>query len=180
MEAMKCVKERRSIRRFAPKDVPAETVVGLVEAARYAPSWKNSQTVRYIALTGDVKDRVAREGVMGFGWNTAIIQGAPVLMLLTTVDGVSGYEKSGEPATSKGSHWQSFDAGLSAEAFCLAAHDAGLVTVILGIYDDEAVRRLASVPEGQSVSALIALGWPADAPAAPARRDVSELLSWRA
>lgn len=180
MEALECITGRRSVRKFTDAPVAREEIARLVETARFAPTWKNSQTVRYVAvLDRALKDKIAAEGVMGFGWNAQIIAGAPALILLTTVDGVSGYEKDGSPSTSKGGHWQSFDAGLAAEAFCLAAHEAGLGTVILGVFDDGAVRRLAALPEGQSVSALIALGRPAEAPAARPRKPAEELLSWR-
>ena len=82
-------------------------------------------------------------------------------------------------STSKGTHWQSFDAGLAAEAFCVAAHEAGLGTVILGIYDEGKVKAVLNLPETESVSALIPIGVPAESPAAPKRKDVSELLRIR-
>ena len=91
----------------------------------------------------------------------------------------SGYERDGSFSTSKGTHWQSFDAGLAAEAFCVAAHDAGLGTVILGIYDEGKVKAVLNLPETESVSALIPIGVPAESPAAPKRKDVSELLRIR-
>ena len=37
--------------------------------------------------------------------------------------------------------------------------------------------KVLSVPEGQTVAALIAIGHPAQDPAAPARKSVEELLS---
>lgn len=89
------------------------------------------------------------------------------------------YERDGSFSTSKETHWQSFDAGLAAEAFCVAAHDAGLGTVILGIYDEGKVKAVLNLPETESVSALIPIGVPAESPAAPKRKDVSELLRIR-
>ena len=179
MEAIEMLKGRRSIRKFTAEPVSDELLAKVVDSARYAPTWKNSQTARFIAVKSEeLKTKIAENAVMGFDWNTNIIKGAAVLILLTTVDSVSGYEKDGTPSTSKGSHWQSFDAGLTAEAFCLAAHEAGLGTVILGIYDEAEVKKLAPVPAGQSVSALIALGHPVEVPAsAPKRKEVSELLT---
>ena len=180
MEALECITTRRSVRKFTAEPVTKDDVLKIVETARFAPTWKNSQTPRYIAvLDPALKDRIAAEGVMGFAWNRGIIEGAPALVLLTTVDGVCGYEKDGSFSTDKGTHWQSFDAGLAAEAFCLAAHEAGFGTVIMGIYDDLTVRRLAGVPDGQSVSALIALGRPAETPALRPRLAAADLLSVR-
>ncbi|BDF79520.1 nitroreductase family protein [Pyramidobacter piscolens] len=180
MEALECIRERRSVRRFSDAPVTREEIKHIVDTARFAPTWKDSQTVRYMAvLDPALKGRIAAEGLMGFERNAQIVAGAPALILLITLDGVSGYDKDGVPSTSKGSHWQSFDAGLAAEAFCLAAHEAGLGTVIMGVFDNDDVCRLAALPEGQSVSALIALGRPAETPAARPRKSVEELLIWR-
>lgn len=180
MDALECIRTRRSVRRFTAEAVTKEDILKVVESARFAPTWKNSQTVRYIAvLDTGVKDAIAARGVRGFEWNAKIIGGAPALILLTTVDGVSGYDGDGSFSTSKGTHWQSFDAGLAAEAFCLAAHEAGFGTVIMGLYDEAAVRAIAGVPDGQSVSALIAFGRPAEEPPARTRKSAEELLSER-
>ena len=152
----------------------------IVAVAAYAPSWKNSQTTRYTLLTKREEiDRVADECTMGFQKNIDTLHGAPALVVLTTVNDRSGYERDGSFSTSKETHWQSFDAGLAAEAFCVAAHDAGLGTVILGIYDEGKVKAVLNLPETESVSALIPIGVPAESPAAPKRKDVSELLRIR-
>lgn len=107
---------------------------------------------------------------MGFQKNIDTLHGAPALVVLTTVNDRSGYERDGSFSTSKGTHWQSFDAGLAAEAFCVAAHDAGLGTVILGIYDEGNVKAVLNLPETESVSALIPIGVPAESPAPPSAR----------
>ena len=171
---------RRSIRKFQPTPVSPDTIRAIVAVAAYAPSWKNSQTTRYTLLTKREEiDRVADECTMGFQKNIDTLHGAPALVVLTTVNDRSGYERDGSFSTSKGTHWQSFDAGLAAEAFCVAAHDAGLGTVILGIYDEGKVKAVLNLPETESVSALIPIGVPAESPAAPKRKDVSELLRIR-
>jgi nitroreductase len=171
---------RRSIRKFQPTPVSPDTIRAIVVVAAYAPSWKNSQTTRYTLLTKREEiDRVADECTMGFQKNIDTLHGAPALVVLTTVNDRSGYERDGSFSTSKGTHWQSFDAGLAAEAFCVAAHDAGLGTVILGIYDEGKVKAVLNLPETESVSALIPIGVPAESPAAPKRKDVSELLRIR-
>jgi NADPH-flavin oxidoreductase len=171
---------RRSIRKFQPTPVSPDTIRAIVAVAAYAPSWKNSQTTRYTLLTKREEiDRVADECTMGLQKNIDTLHGAPALVVLTTVNDRSGYERDGSFSTSKGTHWQSFDAGLAAEAFCVAAHDAGLGTVILGIYDEGKVKAVLNLPETESVSALIPIGVPAESPAAPKRKDVSELLRIR-
>ena len=178
MDVLECIKGRRSVRRFTDEKVSQADIEKIVDLARFSPTWKNSQSVRYIAVTDEaLKSKIADEAVMGFEGNKNIINGAPVLIVETTVDKRAGYERDGSFSTSKENHWQSFDAGICAATFCLAAHEAGLGTVIMGIYDEKKVIDILGVPEGQSVSSLIALGHPAEEPQAPKRKEVADLLT---
>ncbi len=177
MEALECIRTRRSIRKFTEEPVTEEQLREIVSAAACAPSWKNTQIARYAVLRDREKlDRFAEEGFMGFTHNTSILKGAPALVALCMVTGRSGFEKDGSYTTSLEGHWQSFDAGIAAQTFCLAAHAYGLGTVIMGIFDPEKAAEVMEVPAGQTVAALIALGHPAETPAGPARKPVEELL----
>ena len=71
-----------------------------------------------------------------------------------------------------------FDAGIAAQTFCLAAHEKGLGTVILGVFDEEKIAEVITIPEGQQIAALVAVGYPAEQPEAPKRKTVNELLSY--
>ena len=178
MNAIECIKTRRSIRKFDDRAVEAAVIAEIVNVAAYAPSWKNSQTTRYIAvLDKSIKDKLATYCMMGFEKNIETAAGAPAMMVITTVNCRSGYERDGSLTTSKGTHWQSFDAGIATQTFCLAAHEAGLSTVIMGIFDEEKVKEVVSVPDGQSVSALLAIGYAAEEPQPPKRKCAEELLT---
>ena len=180
MEAIECIKTRRSIRQFKNKDVCDSDIKEIVDISAFAPSWKNSQTVRYILVKDkDLKARLANECTMGFDHNKGIINGASAVMVLTTVDKRSGYERDGSFSTSKGTHWQSFDAGVAAQTFCLTAHEKGLATVIMGIFDAEKVHDALSLPDTQSVSALIAIGFADESGRDPVRKTSEELLTIR-
>jgi nitroreductase len=178
MNTVDCIKTRRSIRRFSDKEVCADALAEVVNIAAYAPSWKNSQTVRYTAvLDKALKSRLANECMMGFEYNVGTANGAPAMVVVTTINNRSGYERDGSATTSKGTHWQSFDAGIATQTFCLAAHEAGLGTVIMGIFDENKVAEVVGLPEGQSVSALVAIGYAAEEPTAPRRKSAEELLT---
>lgn len=47
--------DRRSIRKYQDREVPAEYIEQLIDAARMAPSAKNRQPWKYIVYTGDGK-----------------------------------------------------------------------------------------------------------------------------
>lgn len=71
-----------------------------------------------------------------------------------------------------------FDIGAACQTFCLAAHEAGLGTVIMGIWDEDGITSLLNIPDDQELGALIAIGWPDIDPEAPKRKSVSELLTY--
>ena len=141
MEFSKCVKDRRSIRKFKEKPVDKATMEKIVSTATYAPSWKNSQTTRYVVIEKtQLKNEIAEKYVLGFEHNGNIIKNAPAIVLVTTVTSCSGFEKDGSFSTAKGTPWEIFDMQvLQPKPFCLAATDQGLGTVILGIYDEEKI-----------------------------------------
>ena len=45
MNAIDCIKGRRSVREYTDRDISTETLRQIIETASYAPSWNNSQTV---------------------------------------------------------------------------------------------------------------------------------------
>ena len=178
MNTTECIHSRRSIRHFADKPVPREVLEEVIADAAYAPSWKNTQIVRYIAVEdAALKARIAEEATIP--WNAAIIGGAPVLMVVTYLEGRCGYERDGSFSTTKGDRWQNFDCGVAAQTFALAAHEKGLGSVILGIFEEKKLAELLELPEGQTVACLIPLGYPAEEPAPPKRKEVSDLLSYK-
>jgi len=180
MKATECIKTRRSIRRFTDSAVTDETMKEIVGLASYSPSWKNTQVVRYMAVRDDsVKNRIADECVLGFEGNNKIIRSCPVLTVISVKHGISGYERSGEPSTSKEDRWEVFDAGIATQTFCLAAHELGLGTVIMGIFDEKKVAEAVSLPEGQKAAALVATGYPALQPDMPKRKTAEDILIFR-
>ncbi len=178
METLQAIKERRSIRKFTDELVSEELMRDVVSAAAYAPSWKNTQITRYHLIQNEALiTKVAEEGTMGFAWNAENIKKAKNLVVVSYVKGRCGFERDGSYTTSKGEQWQMFDAGIATQTFCLAAHELGLGSVILGIFEDDKVAEIIGLPEDEVVAALVMLGRPAEEPAAPARKSVEELLT---
>lgn len=136
MTAKECIKNRRSIRAFTQEPVSHELIADIVETSSYATGWKHTQIVRYIAVEGELKDKVAACTSV-YARNGEIIAAAPMVIVVTIIKGRSGFERDGSFSTHRGEGWQMFDAGVASEAFCLATYEKGLGTVIMGIFDDE-------------------------------------------
>ena len=178
MTAKECIKGRRSIRAFTQEPISHELIADIVETASYAPSWKHTQIVRYVAVEGELKDKIA-QCTSAYARNGEIIAAAPMVIVVTIIKGRSGFERDGSFSTHRGEGWQMFDAGVASEAFCLAAYEKGLGTVIMGIFDDDKVAELLDIPEGRDVVALIPVGYPAETPVAPRRKSVEEMVIFK-
>lgn len=178
MTAKDCITGRRSIRQFTDQEVSHQLLAQIVETASYAPSWKHTQIVRYIAVEGETKDKLAA-CTSTFPGNGKIMENAPMVIAVTVIKGRSGFERDGSYTTHRGDSWQMYDAGVASEAFCLAAYEQGLGTVIMGIFDHDKASALLEIPDDRDLVALIPIGYPAEAPAAPRRKPVEDLLTYK-
>lgn len=179
MEALKCIETRRSIRKFKTEKIEHETLENIVLAASYAPSWKNTQVTRYVVVEdSELKNQIADEAVLGFEYNSGTIKRAAALVVVTMIHGRSGFERDGSYTTSKEDRWETFDAGIATQTFCLAAHDKGVGSVIMGIFDEAKVAEMIHLDENQKVAALVAIGYPDEEPTAPKRKSVEELVKF--
>ena len=179
MEAIECIKGRRSIRSYTDEPVDRETINKIVEAASYAPSWKHTQTARYTVIDSkELKDKIASGCTNTYPGNGEIIKQAPVLVVVSFIKNRAGFERDGSFSTSKEDRWEMFDSGVATEAFCLAAHAYGLGTVIMGLIDDS-IKEAIDLPETQDTSCVICLGHPADEPVAPKRKPVEDLVTYK-
>ena len=180
MDAQTCILTRRSVRKFTEEKVSHEEIEKIVSLAAYAPSWKNTQISRYLAIEDaqtkkDISEKFCPPGTN----NAAISQNCPVLVVQTFVKNRCGYDRDGSFTTDREDGWQYYDCGIAAQTFCLAAHDLGLATLIMGVFDRKGLQDYLQIPEDQEIMALIALGHAAGEAVAPKRKDIDTLLSYR-
>lgn len=179
MEFVEVVKGRRSIRKFVNKQVEREKVETIIKMASYAPSWKNTQISRYTVIE-DRKciNEIAQNCVLNFEFNSNIIKNAPIVVVISTINGRSGYERDGSFSTSKKDKWEMFDAGIAAQTFCLSAYNEGLGSVVMGVFDEEKLHGVLNLPDNQKIAAVLAVGYPDENPIIPRRKDLEELISY--
>lgn len=177
METIEAIKSRRSIRKFKEDKIPREIVEKVIHVATHAPSWKNTQITRYIAVeSNEIKREIALNYVPDF--NKAIILNAPMLLALSVVKKRSGYERDGSFSTPKGNGWEMFDCGIASQTVCLAAHEFGLGTVVLGLFDNKKISSILNVPSEQDLVVMIAIGYPDEVPVMPKRKELQDVLRY--
>jgi nitroreductase len=168
MTLEQAIRERRSVRAFAPTPVPREAIERCLEAARLAPSACNSQPWTFIVVDEPrLKDELARRAFSGPYAMNAFARGAPVLIVVVT-------ERS-RPAAWLGGllrrmQYPLIDIGIAGEHLALQAAAEGLGTCWLGWFNERAVRRTLGLPWGARLDVVFCLGYPAEPPDRPASR----------
>ncbi|HEY92533.1 MAG TPA: nitroreductase [Dehalococcoidia bacterium] len=174
MEVLEAIKTRRSIRKYKTTPVDDKTIGLVLEAARWAPSWANTQCWRFIVVRDtNIKSELA--DVLGANNQAAgaLIE-APVVIVACAELGKSGYF-NGESVTEKGD-WYMFDVALAMQNLVLAAHSLGLGTVHIGKFDAKLVADILQVPEGFCVVEMTPLGYPETKPEVKPRQELSEIV----
>lgn len=178
MEFQKLVESRRSIRAYKEGTGISEDVIKtIIDCAKQAPSWKNSQTARYYAVTGkDTLDRVKAEALPEFNANNC--KNAPALIVTTFEKTRSGFNREGAAENELGDEWGAYDLGLNNALFVLKAKELGYDSLIMGIRDGAKLREILSIPDSQEVVAVIALGERDVEPEMPKRKETMDIVKF--
>lgn len=177
MELTTCIESRRSIRRYLDKPVDREIIKALIKAANDAPSWKNSQVSRYYVVDRPQTKEAFLPCLAEF--NQKNVKDAPVIIVSTVIKNRSGFERDGSYSTHLKEGFQYFDNGLQVENLCLKAFDLGLGTLIMGIYDNDAIRTFFDIPENEEVVAVIGVGYADIPPEQPMRKGMDEIVKFK-
>lgn len=173
-DLMNLIHERRSIRKYKQDPIPGEAMNAVLDAVRWAPSWANTQCWELIVITDPEIRRQLQETVRSSNPSHAALVEAPVLLALCGELKRAGFYRGN--VTTKFGDWFLFDLGIAMQNIALAAHAQGLGTVVVGLMDHDAARAILKVPEGYELAALVPLGYPAETPPAPPRREISTFV----
>jgi nitroreductase len=160
MDALTCLKTRRSVRAYEKRPVAREILTDIVDCARLAPSAMNGQPWEFVVVTRP--DTFRKLG--------ALIQHAKFVPDLPAA--VAVFVKTHTFCAEDGS--------AATLNMLLAAKAHGLGSVWVSgdkqPYAD-AVRQLLGAPADYRFFSLVALGYPAEDPA-PEKRDIKAMIHW--
>jgi len=175
MDTFEAIYSRRSVRQYKDTPIPDEVLNKVLEAARWAPSWANTQCARYVVVKDpDTKTRLA--DCLNRGNPSAeAIKKAPVVIVACAEQGKSGFYKGGA-ATDRGD-WFMLDVGIAMQNLALAARALGLGTVHVGLIpDSKRVDEILGLPDGVVSVEMTPLGYPSGESKGPPRKEISEIV----
>ena len=158
-ECLNLLLTRRSVRKFEDREVGDEVIERVLDVARYAPSARNSQPWEFII----VRDKRVIEELGKIHRYAYPLRKAPLALVILC-----------DPRESPTSYIA--DCANVTTYIMLAAHALGLGTVwIQSLRDVERVNEIVGAPKGKVPVAVLAVGWPAEAPSPPRRKGLSEI-----
>ncbi|MGA7626931.1 MAG: nitroreductase [Methanoregula sp.] len=178
---------RRSVRKYADKDVSDEIIREIIRAGTYAPTAVNKQPWRFVVIKNrkliDELDEKAKKIFVSmfkdstipelavYAKNLAkpevrILYEAPVFILVfTSPDAMNEH-----------------DCALAAENMMLAAHSLGIgscwIGLAAGLGTDEAFLKEAGVPKDHKLVATLIFGYPAKGALPAPKRNADVILKW--
>ncbi|MBI5191162.1 MAG: nitroreductase family protein [Nitrospirae bacterium] len=184
---------RRSVRRFRPEPVPRDVLMKILAAGSWAPSPTNRQGWEFAAVYSDSlkkemadaargawDDACAKAGgisgtVSEYAGNFVWFADAPVVIVVSArrPEGFMQSLFGGDAGTVSGSGTA---AAMAAQNIMLAAHAEGIGTCCLTgpLAAGDRLKKIAGVGGRFEIVCLVALGYPAETPAAPERKPVDD------
>ncbi|MDO8611415.1 MAG: nitroreductase family protein [Dehalococcoidia bacterium] len=190
MRALDAIATRRSIRRFAPREVSPAIVRELIAAAVAAPAPHHSRPWRFVEVGPEARPRLIeamavawRADAASDGLSDSRIEGeirrsrkqmadAPLLLLACIELGSArSWPDDRRRAAERDMYMQSLGAAL--QNLLLAAHVRGLGGYLKGapLFCPAAVAEALALPDGWQPAFLVLLGYPAEGAGPPARPD---------
>ena len=170
MNVKEAINLRKSVRKYKDQEISEEIVAELLEAARLAPSAKNTQSHRYFVVkNGEIKDKLVKSQV----FKQPFVNEAP-LIIVCCADPAK-YPKSAEVDDSP-ENYARIDLSIAASFLVLRATELGLGTVFVAwIYRDK-IKEILNLPENYIIPFVIPVGYPAEEPALKPRKELSEII----
>jgi len=169
-EAIKVLKERRSIRSFKPEQVPKKILDEVLQVATYAPTGKGRQVPLIVAVQDkDTLDKLRKMNAKVLGTDKDPYYGAPsIVLVFSPVDGNTYVEDGSAVLT----------------YICVAAHAYGLGSCWINrerqmFESDEGKALMAEwgIPEKYAGIGGVSIGYKAeDDPAPPPRKE--DYIRW--
>ena len=168
MEFQELIKARRSVRKYA-SGIPHEDIAAILDDARMAPSWKNSQTYRcYVVDNPEILEKFRESALPPFNQKSA----ANAALIVTTFEkDIAGFTE-GIAVNEAGNLWGAYDLGLHDAYLIMAASDRGYDTLIMGIRNADVIRETLGVPETEEIMSVIAVGKRSGEPVFRPRKDL--------
>ena len=165
MAVLDAIRRRYSCRAYQDKSIEQDKLESILEAARLAPSAKNTQDWRFVVVT----DRDTKSRVAGTTNRPEVFEKAGVIIAACS---------NSDEVMRCGQAIGPIDVAIALEHICLQTADLGLGTCWIGSFDADKVRQILAIPDNIIIVELMALGYPADSKPEPKREPIEKIVCY--
>ncbi|MBU0929807.1 MAG: nitroreductase family protein [Nanoarchaeota archaeon] len=149
MELDKCIKERRSVRKYTNKKVSWSLISKILDSGVRAPSSGNIQNYNFIVVQNAKK----REEIARAAGQLWMLESPVFIVICNNKDKIKKfYEEDAE-------HYSVQNCAASAQNMLLTAYSLGLSTCWVGSYDEIALQRILKLPDNVKLEMIITIGY---------------------
>jgi nitroreductase len=164
MDFSQLIRQRYSVRAYAPDPIEEEKLQQVLEAARLAPTAANRQPFQLIVIP-----TAGREAELQRIYKRDWFVQAPLVLCACAIPAQAWVRMDGKP-------YADVDVTIAMDHLILAATELGLGTCWIAAFDPAAAREVLSLPEGLEPIVFTPLGYPADEPRSKRRKALSDLV----
>jgi len=165
MALIDTIKKRYSCRDYQDKPIEQEKYSQIFEAARLAPSARNTQDWRFVVVT----DKATRIKIAHAANDQKFLENASAVIIACSND--DKIMTCGQPIGA-------IDVSIALEHIALQAAELGLATCWVGSFFPDKVRAILSIPKDIEIIELMSLGYPADEQPPQQREPIENILCY--
>lgn len=168
------VEARQSCRAYdSSREVEADKLARIIEAARLAPSACNSQPWHLITVADKERRGAVADALTSIGMNKWAEQATAFIVIVQESPNftarLGGWIKN--------KHFPLIDCGIVSSHITLAATQEGLGSCILGWFDEKQMRKILEIPRSKRVLMVVSLGYATDTHRQHQRKPIEEISS---
>jgi len=165
MKVLDVIRRRYSCRTYLDKSIEQDKLDCILEAARLAPSAKNTQDWRFVVVT----DTDTKRQVAGTTNRPEVFEKAgAIIAACSNSDEIMRCGQAIGP----------IDVAIALEHISLQAADLGLGTCWIGSFDAGKVRQILAIPDDVIIVELMAIGYPAGSKPEPKRKPIEKIACY--
>lgn len=176
VKMIESIQHRRSIRKFTSDPINPDKLQLVLQAARLAPSGNNKQPWAFIVIQSSEQRQAVMEACHKQTWMMTVP--AFIVAVADTAERVE--TNPGQYLDETSPQWELKrairDTAIATGYLQLEADAQGLGTCWVGFFVQSEIRPVLGIPDDKFVLGVIAIGYPAEQPAAKPRKPLSEIV----
>jgi nitroreductase len=165
MTVIDAIRRRYSCRAYQEKPIEQEKLDSIFEAARLAPSAKNTQDWRFVVIT----DKETKRLVADTTNRPQVFQKAAAIIVACS---------NSNEVMRCGQAIGPIDVAIALEHIALQATELGLATCWIGSFYTDKVRAILNIPADIAIIELMTIGYPADTKKQPQREPIDKIFCY--